>query len=113
MLPRFIVLNELNPSNKDRHVKPISLALFLHLWMIVVYNNSLHLIEFTHFRRAKNIMDFYIPLLLWQCPIKPFKWEFSASAGITERLFENLKLDFIIGKELGIKNFSGEKNANN
>ena len=38
---------------------------------------------------------------------------FDSSAGITERLFENLKLDFIIGEELGTKNFSGEKNANN
>ena len=34
---------------------------------------------------------------------------FDSSAGITERLFENLKLDFIIGEELGTKNFSGEK----
>ena len=34
---------------------------------------------------------------------------FDSSAGITERLFENLKLDFIIGKESGTKNFSGEK----
>ena len=37
---------------------------------------------------------------------------FGSSAGITERLFKNLKLDFIIGEELGTKNFSGEKNAN-
>ncbi len=34
---------------------------------------------------------------------------FDSSAGITERLFENLKLDFIIGEESGTKNFSGEK----
>jgi hypothetical protein len=48
--------------------------------MIVVYNSNLHLIEFTHFRRAKNIIAM---------PNKTVEMRiFDSSAGITERLLK-------------------------